>query len=116
MRSLFSINGRIGRHKYWINTAISFVILLGISGISSAINPDPNAFTAADMWILSPLSIVGFWIAFSARIRRMHDHNKSGFWLLLSLVPIIGEIWLFIELGFLEGDRRHNLFGAPDTT
>jgi len=28
--------------------------------------------------------------------------------------PIVGELWLFVELGFLEGERLRNLYGEPD--
>lgn len=88
---------------------------MGIGGISSVINPDPDTLTNAEMWILFPIFLVAVWIAFSARIQRMHDRGKSGFWLLLVFVPIVGELWLFIELGFLEGDPYRNIYGDPES-
>lgn len=42
----------------------------------------------------------------------MHDTNRSAWWLLLILLPIIGWIWLFV-LYVLEGTRGPNRFG-PD--
>ncbi len=44
------------------------------------------------------------------KIRRLHDFNFSGWWILLLLVPLIGQIWpLFILL--LPGDERKNKYG-----
>ena len=114
MKFLFTIFGRIGRKKYWIGTLIAWAIFLGVGGISNAINPDPETLTTAEMWILLPTVPIALWIAFAARIQRLHDRGKSGFWLLLSLIPFVGDLWLFIELGFLEGDRMKNVYGEPD--
>jgi uncharacterized membrane protein YhaH (DUF805 family) len=48
-------------------------------------------------------------------IKRWHDRDKSGWWMLITLVPIIGAIWLLIELGFLKGTPGPNQFGSPVT-
>jgi uncharacterized membrane protein YhaH (DUF805 family) len=45
-------------------------------------------------------------------VRRLHDQDKSGWWILIALIPIIGGIWLLI-LYFVEGTRGPNRFG-PD--
>ncbi len=44
-------------------------------------------------------------------IRRYHDRNKSAWWLLLSLIPLVGGLWMFIELGFLKGTEGPNGYG-----
>jgi uncharacterized membrane protein YhaH (DUF805 family) len=46
-------------------------------------------------------------------IKRWHDRDKSGWWMLIALVPIIGTIWFLIELGFLAGTPGSNRFGPP---
>lgn len=45
-------------------------------------------------------------------VRRLHDTDRSGWWLLLAFLPIIGAIWLFI-LMIIGGTRGSNRFG-PD--
>ncbi|HEV7658296.1 MAG TPA: DUF805 domain-containing protein [Allosphingosinicella sp.] len=45
-------------------------------------------------------------------VRRLHDQDKSGWWILIALVPLIGGIWLLV-LYFIEGTRGPNRFG-PD--
>ncbi|MEM9016190.1 MAG: DUF805 domain-containing protein [Verrucomicrobiota bacterium] len=114
MKFLFTISGRIGRVRYWIGTILSWAILIGVGGLSSVINPDPETVTTAGIWILFATAPIAVWIAFAVCIQRLHDRGKSGLWLLLALIPIVGELWLFIELGFFQGDRLRNYYGEPD--
>ena len=44
--------------------------------------------------------------------KRWHDRDKSGWWMLIALVPIIGWIWALVETGFLAGTSGPNRFGA----
>lgn len=45
-------------------------------------------------------------------VRRLHDINKSGWWFLIPLIPIVGSIWLIV-LFCKEGDKGDNKYG-PD--
>jgi Protein of unknown function (DUF805) len=53
--------------------------------------------------------------AMTAAFSRMHysHSDKSGWWVLIVLIPIIGAIWLLIELGLLKGTPGPNRFGPP---
>ena len=51
--------------------------------------------------------------AIIVHIKRFHDRDKFGWWGLIVLIPIIGAIWLLIELGFLKGTLGPNRFGSP---
>ena len=51
------------------------------------------------------------WIGLSVQIKRWHDRNKSGWWALLNLIPVIGQIWILIECGILPGTVGGNRFG-----
>ena len=48
----------------------------------------------------------------AAAVRRLHDTGKSGYMLLVSLIPIAGAIWLIVLL-VREGDTGPNEYG-PD--
>jgi uncharacterized membrane protein YhaH (DUF805 family) len=43
------------------------------------------------------------WISVASIVRRLHDRNKSGWWIVSYLVPLVGWLWLFIECGLLPG-------------
>ncbi|MDK1017721.1 MAG: DUF805 domain-containing protein, partial [Actinomycetota bacterium] len=43
--------------------------------------------------------------------KRWHDRDKSGWWMLIAFVPIIGGLWAFIETGLLQGTESDNQYG-----
>jgi len=45
-------------------------------------------------------------------VKRLHDRNHPGTYLLFYLVPLIGQVWIFVELAFLSGKSGPNRFGA----
>jgi uncharacterized membrane protein YhaH (DUF805 family) len=155
----FGFNGRINRGKYWLALVVwllvwivaipAFVIgglaILG-SNLSNGSLPSPEDLAAflrmiRDYGILS-LIVLAFvivsWVsALAIGIKRLHDRDRSGWWILLlyfgpailaaaqrsvdgalaSLVLGLGafavSIWSLVELGFLRGTSGSNRFG-PD--
>jgi uncharacterized membrane protein YhaH (DUF805 family) len=57
------------------------------------------------------LAIPGIWTYLAGGVKRAHDRGKSGWWMLLTLVPIIGAIWWLVDLGILEGQDGDNKYG-----
>lgn len=50
-----------------------------------------------------PLEILWLWAGLAVTAKRLHDMNKSGWWQLIGLIPIIGWIPLFFACGFIRG-------------
>lgn len=50
-------------------------------------------------------------VNFAVLAKRWHDRNKSAWWAFIHLVPIIGVLWTFVELGFFRGTTGKNRFG-----
>jgi uncharacterized membrane protein YhaH (DUF805 family) len=66
------------------------------------------------LWtILSLLTLLVIWPSLAVSIKRWHDRGKSGWWVLIALVPLIGGLWALIETGFLPGTSGTNQYG-PD--
>ena len=59
------------------------------------------------------VSIAMIYPAIMLYAKRWHDRGKSGWWTLIVLVPIIGGLWILVELGFLKGTDGTNQYG-PD--
>jgi uncharacterized membrane protein YhaH (DUF805 family) len=60
--------------------------------------------------------LVWFWMHLAVFVKRWHDRDKSGWMILLIVIPlvnIIGFFWTLIECGFMEGSIGPNRFG-PD--
>jgi uncharacterized membrane protein YhaH (DUF805 family) len=49
-------------------------------------------------------------------IKRFHDRDKSGWWVLIALVPLIGGLWYIIECCFLSGTPGPNQYGPDPVT
>jgi FAD/FMN-containing dehydrogenase/uncharacterized membrane protein YhaH (DUF805 family) len=99
----FSIRGRISRGDFW------YAILVVISGFvvrSVALDFAPVRFLE---W---PVSIPLYWAFMALAIKRYHDIGRSGLWLLLLLIPLVGPLWVLWSLGFRKGSRAENRYGA----
>jgi uncharacterized membrane protein YhaH (DUF805 family) len=53
-------------------------------------------------------AIPSMWIGFVSTIKRFHDLNKSGAWILINLVPFIGNLVSFIMTGFMPSNHYNN--------
>lgn len=110
------ISGRIRRSQYWycvliwVITAIGFQLVPEVVGQISPITGDVLGF------VLSIPSMIWTFVSYPAMfafpIRRLHDVNKSAWWSLLVLIPIVGWIILLIW-DCTKGTAGANRFG-PD--
>ena len=74
----------------------------------------PVAFGGAlGMAISVVFGIALLWPGICVAGKRWHDRGKSAWWMLISIVPIVGLIWVFVENGCLRGAVGPNAYG-PD--
>jgi len=106
-QKLFSFEGRISRNTFWLCTLIHFLVALLVVGFMM-FTPELVAGVAC-LLILLPL----FWSGLAVEIKRWHDRDKSGWMIFVTLIPVIGGWWRFIECGFLAGTPGPNSYG-PD--
>ena len=100
--------GRSKRTEFWlfylfitIATIISTIIdiWIGLFDHTAGIGLLSGVFSLA---VITPSIAVG--------VRRLHDIDRSGWWLLLSIIPAIGSIWLLI-FWCQKGTKGSNKFG-----
>lgn len=96
-------DGRASRAEYWFFVLFSLLITIGLSIVSFLIGDEKNV-----IGLLFSLAVLIPSIAVA--IRRLHDTNKSGWWLLISFVPFVGGIVLLVLL-LLGGDSGANNYG-----
>ena len=104
-----STSGRISRSTLWLG----FVLPTWVLGIiAMVIDAAMGLFDEeAGIGVLSGLfSVLLIYPSIAVSIKRFHDRNRSGWFLLLMLVPIL-NIWPAIELYFIRGTRGDNNFG-----
>jgi uncharacterized membrane protein YhaH (DUF805 family) len=102
---LFDFTGRINRGKFWLGAVLIWAVLVILGTIAFAIN-------STAVWLIFAVAYIGvIWAGLALSIKRWHDRDKSGWWVLIGFVPIIGALWSFIETGFLEGTTGDNAYG-----
>jgi uncharacterized membrane protein YhaH (DUF805 family) len=142
---LFSFTGRINRGKYWLAALIYVAVWTTFIAVSlvwlGGLNID-NLLSLAGaglmIWLIGfILFVLGAWSSLAVGIKRLHDRDKSGWWILLfwlgpsilggsqtaspdlggglilSLAATAIVIWAFVELGCLRGTPGLNQYG-PD--
>jgi uncharacterized membrane protein YhaH (DUF805 family) len=133
---LFSFKGRINRAKYWLTlliTSVGAFVGAMIAAMFSALG-DVGAFLLVVVMIAVGVFIV--WTGLATGLKRLHDREKSGSWLVLfyvapsilsavssngndalsTILAIAGfciSVWGFVELGCLKGTTGPNEYG-PD--
>jgi uncharacterized membrane protein YhaH (DUF805 family) len=98
-------DGRAGRAEYWwfwLANIIAYILLAILLQVAT----------------IFVVLLIGFWLAIivpsiAVSIRRLHDTNKSGWFLLLAFVPLVGGIIVLVFM-ILPGDPGPNSFGPPE--
>lgn len=106
-----SFDGRINRAKLWAGVGVLIAISIVASILDALIGLQIGDSGIGILGLIVAIGSIYFALALYAK--RWHDRDKSGWWTLIGLVPIIGGIWMLIELGILEGTRGPNRYG-PD--
>ena len=96
-------DGRASRSEYWYFTLFSVIIsiILAVIGAAAQVGFLQGIYSLA---VLLP--------SLGVTIRRLHDTNRSGWWWLIGIIPVIGWIWIIILLAS-GGDGGSNNYG-PD--
>jgi uncharacterized membrane protein YhaH (DUF805 family) len=117
---LFSFSGRIPRSTWWyFNLAVwvvSFVLVLILAVLfalvyNSSSSSDPTGIILAVDCLVGLFALLLIYPTLAVSVKRCHDLNHSGWFVLISLIPFVGSIWLLIELGFLAGTVGPNQYG-----
>jgi uncharacterized membrane protein YhaH (DUF805 family) len=109
---LFSFSGRVNRLPYWGLVLVMLALGAGLNFAVGDIGPGQQIATGPA--ILEAIVFVLFvWVGLAVQIKRWHDRDKSAWWALLNLIPLIGTLWVLIECGFLRGTPGTNRYG-PD--
>ena len=105
-----NFQGRLNRQPFWIATLVLWLVSVGVTLVASILFGSQSAATTLVQAIAGLALLIP---SLAVAIKRYHDRNKSGWWILILFIPIIGLIWYVIELGFLPGTPGPNRYG-PD--
>ena len=116
LEAVASYSGRINRTDYWLKgvlpTAIISVVL-GTPFLLHVLSRGDSMMKGGSAAVLLALPCAALlWFRLPADVKRLHDRNHSAWYLLISLIPIVGPLWLFVEMGFFRGSPSENRYGA----
>ena len=106
---LFSFDGRIGRQSFWC--AYPIILFSGFI-LSVVLELVKGSSNLNGLFIIVIFTFFFLWPSLAIQVKRWHDRNKSGNWILLNFIPLIGFFWVTIELGFLKGTEGSNAYGT----
>jgi uncharacterized membrane protein YhaH (DUF805 family) len=100
-----SVKGRVSRRTFWLYGVLALLglgllltLLLGIAGVEQR-------------YIETFVNLLLVWPAIAVSAKRWQDRNRSPWWVLVTLIPVIGWAWALIDNGFVRGSPGTNRFG-----
>jgi uncharacterized membrane protein YhaH (DUF805 family) len=104
MSQYFNFSGRARRKEYWMFVLFYALILISasiidnITGWNFEYEMMGQTISTGYGWLYLITTLVHFFPALGAVVRRLHDVGKSGWMYLIIFIPIIGFIWMLVLL------------------
>ncbi len=103
-------NGRLSRARFWMAyIGLAFIVAAVAWGAMAMQGRMGKADSR--LWTLILFIVPLAWINLCLMVKRWHDRDRSGLWLLINLIPGIGQMWTVIECGFIAGTQGGNKYG-----
>lgn len=117
-RNYVNFSNRASRSEYWYFVLFMVLVYLVIFVLDRLLDSVPTDSTPGLIFLIAVALVfivvgLGFILpSISIAVRRLHDLNKSGWWYLLNLIPLVGPIILLVWF-CMRGTVGRNRFG-PD--
>lgn len=102
--------GRARRAEYWYFALLSCILSV-VSQVIGAVGRDAGLVTLLLLGVIFLISLALIIPGIAVSVRRLHDTGRSGWFLLLALIPIVGAILLLVWM-CSRGTEGPNRFGA----
>jgi uncharacterized membrane protein YhaH (DUF805 family) len=96
--------GRATRREYWMFFLFNIIVVIVLTILD-------NLLWKGSGWLSSLYGLALICPSLAVATRRLHDTDRSGWWILISLIPFIGTIILLVFLA-LKGTPDSNKYGA----
>jgi uncharacterized membrane protein YhaH (DUF805 family) len=109
LRSKYAtFTGRARRKEYWyfvLFYVLAFIVLAVVDEVTGTLDEEAGIGLLSGIFVLATIVPL-----IAVTVRRLHDTDRSGWWVLLNLVPIIGGIVLLV-FTVLDSQPGANRFG-----
>ena len=114
MNNYANWDGRASRSEYW--WFVLFILIVNI--VTFVIDSTLGTMVTYDMGYVGLIAFLALLLpTVSVSVRRLHDIGKSGWWILLAIIPIVNFIGIFVilVLTLMEGEEHPNQYGNVPT-
>ena len=101
-------SGRARRKEYWMFVLFNIIFAIVAIILDNILGTAMEGVGYGMIYVLYMLAVLIPSLAVA--VRRLHDTGRSGWMILIALIPIVGGIWLLVLL-VLEGNAGENKFG-----
>lgn len=108
LKQYAEFNGRARRKEYWMFALFNMIFALIAIVLDNILGIAMEEIGYGPLYGIYLLAM--FIPGFALIVRRLHDVGKSGWMMLISLIPIIGPIWFFVLL-VKDGTPNENQYG-----
>lgn len=111
----FSFDGRIRRIEYFLSGIVGGIVFgiawtLGIGTLILGAGMGSAGGSILGILIGIAALVASMWFSLAQGVKRLHDLNKSGWWILLCCIPFVG--WIFaLYMLFADGTVGPNQYG-----
>lgn len=103
LKKYATFSGRSRRAEYWMFGLISLVVSIVLAFVEGMMGSPGLLGAIYGLAVLLP--------SLAVTVRRLHDTNRTGWWLLIALIPIVGAIVLLVFM-VLDSEPGENQYGA----
>lgn len=122
LRRYADFQGRAGREEFWLFMLFNYIVVLAYSAALGLIfllfaimdMRESDMFDALT-FLLIPWGLYSLYLfipALAVTVRRLHDTDRSGWHILIGIIPLIGSIFLMLWYA-TRGTPGPNRYGAP---
>jgi uncharacterized membrane protein YhaH (DUF805 family) len=103
LRNYAEFEGRARRMEYWMFILFNLLVLLGVGLLEFLLGLDGTISLLYSLAVLIP--------GVAVSVRRLHDIGRSGWWILLGIIPVLGTLVLLFFY-CIDGEPGDNEYGA----
>jgi len=107
--------GRARRKEFWMFYLFVYLFGSGALILDNVLGTSFESGSVGQGWIYWLVILVTFLPSLALNVRRLHDVGKSGWFMLVVLIPLAGIIWIFV-LSCRDSQPGTNQYGANPKT
>ncbi len=118
-RQYADFSGRASRQEFWMFVLFNLLFAMAwafVAGLLTGLLSDLFGYETESLIFMYKLMSVYYAVtavpAMAVGVRRLHDTGRSGWWMLIGLIPLVGGIWLIVWM-CSDDNPGDNRYGSP---